>query len=602
MLVFVLTRFAVITGLAVSAYGLGRPVLGRLRLDGRLERIALGVTLGLGVLGTASLVLGLFGVLNRLFVTILAAAGVALAVFSLRRRLPLPGAEKREPSMGWLETAGLAIGAAALALAFARGLYPPTAFDATLYHLPMAKAYATHGRIAPNLDLRFPVFPALNEVLFADAMLLCDDVSAQLVETLFFGLLTAGVLSWATRAGGPAAGFWAVALWIANPVVFSLASVAYVDMGLAAFAFFSVYASARWLESKEPGWARVAGAFAGFAAASKYSGLFFVGLAAGALFLRILRRDAIARREPFALVAAASAAGGLCYILDWTWTGNPIWPFAGKIFGYRFWSPADVASLLWSLRKYGWGRSVGDFLLLPYRLLFEQRPTEARVLPLLFALLPLAVWAAIRRRELRWPAAAAAAYFVFWFETTQQVRFLLPVVPLLSILGACGVAALVEGAPNERRRGSRVAVTIGMAILALAALGVVLRDAGTGSSVPTTLAERERYLERLTSYPFYRDLNRQRHGRYAVYAFHDENLTYYCDGRHLGDWFGPNRYADVPWTTARALFDWLRQRGVSHLLVNRSARWPLPIGDDFSSLFERVYERGPIVAYALRSP
>ena len=347
-------------------------------------------------------------------------------------------------------------------------------------------------------------------------------------------------------------------------------------MGLAAFAFFSVYASARWLESKDPGWARVAGAFAGLAAASKYSGLFFVGLAAGALVLRILRRDAIARREPFALVAAASAAGGLWYVLDWAWTGDPIWPFAGKIFGYRFWTPTDVASLLWSLRRYGWGRSFGDFLLLPYRLTFEQPSTEARALPLLFALFPLAVWAAIRRRALRLPAAAAAAYVVFWFETTQQVRFLLPVVPLLSILGACGVAALVEGARGEWRRRSRAAVTIGMAILAAAALAVVLRDAWTDPPLPTTMVERERYLERLISYPFYRDLNRRMHGNYVVYAFHDENLTYYCEGRHLGDWFGPNRYADAPRTTARALFDWLRQRGVSHLLVNQNARWPVP--------------------------
>lgn len=600
MLVFALTRLAVICGFAVSAYGFGRPVLGHLRFDGRGERLALGTTLGLGVIGTASLVLGLFGALNRPLVMILVAAGLALAVFSLRRRLP--DFEKREPSAGWLRSATIAIGAAVVAIALVRGLYPPTAFDATMYHLPMAKAYAAHGRVAPNPDLRFPVFPALNETLFADAMLLCDDVSAQLVETLFFGLLTAGVAIWGARAGGEAARFWAVALWVSNPVALSLASVAYVDMGLAAFAFFSVYASARWLESKDPGWARVAGAFAGFAAATKYSGLFFVVLAAGALVLRILRRDALARREPFAFAAAASAAGGLWYILDWRWTGNPIWPFAGKIFGYRFWSPEDVASLLWSLRKYGSGRSLRDFLLLPYRLIFEQSRTEARVLPLLFVLLPLAVWAAIRRRELRWPAAAAAAYFVFWFETTQQVRFLLPVVPLLSVLGACGVATLVDSARGQWRPRSRLAVTIGMAILAGAALAVVVRDASIDRSVPTTSAERELYLERLVSYPFYRDLNQRLNGNYAVYAFRDENMTYYCDGRHLGDWFGPNRYADAPLTTARTLFDWLRKRGVSYLLVNQDARVRLPTGDEFSSLFERVYERGPVVAYALRSP
>jgi hypothetical protein len=599
MLVFASIRAAAVVALALSAYGLGAPVLGRLCPAGRGERAALSITLGLGVLGTASLLLGLVGALTRTSVTILAAAGVALAVVSLRRGRA-DGADAA-PCRGWLRIATIAIGGAAIALAFARALYPPTAFDATLYHLPMAKAFAARGRVAPNPDLRFPVFPALNEVLFADAMLLGDDVSAQLVQTLFFALVTLGVAAWGRRVGGDPAGFWATALWIANPVVFSLASVAYVDMGLAAFAFFAVDACARWLESDDPRWARLAGAFAGFAAASKYSGLFFVGLVAALLVLRLARRSAAAYRALLAFSAATAVAGGAWYVLEWAWTGNPVWPFARRLFGLRLWTSTDVASLEWSLGSYGWGRSLGDLLRLPFRLVFDQPGAEPRVLPLLFLFYAVAVWAAIRRRELQWPAAAAAAYIVFWFATTQQVRFLLPLVPLLSVLGAAGLSAAVERARTPWRRRSRVAVTIGLAILAAAALAVVFRIAWIAPALPTTPAERERYLERLTSYPFYRDLNERRHGNYAVYAFHDENLTYYCEGRHLGDWFGPNCYADAPLTTARALFDWLRQRGVSYLLVNQSKTITrLPADDEFPRLFERVYERGPVVAYALR--
>ena len=594
MLVFVLTRAAVIVAIGLAAYGFGATALRRLRVGGRGERIALGSALGLGVLGTASLLLGLLGALSRTAVLTLLAAGVALAVFRRRRR-EADDADLR-PGRGWLRTATIAIGGVAIALAFARALYPPTAFDATLYHLPMAKAYAAHGRIAPNPDLRFPVFPALGEVLFADAMLLCDDVSAQLVETLFFALLILGVASWATRAGGEPAAFWAVALWIANPVVFSLASVAYVDMGLTAFAFFAVYACARFLESQDPGWALLAGTFAGFAAATKYSGLFFVVLVAGALAVRL------ALRALLVFLASAAASGGIWYVLNALWTGNPVWPFFGRLFGLRFWNPNDVASLFWSLRSYGWGRSPLDLVRLPYRLVFDQPAPQPRVLPLLFVFFPLAAWAAIRRRNLRWPVAASAAFVVFWFATTQQVRFLLPLVPLLAVLGACGMGAAAERVPSAWRRRSRVAVTVGMALLAAAALAFVLREAWTDLPVPTTVAERERYLERLMSYPFYRDLNQRLHGDDAVYAFHDENMRYYCEGRHLGDWFGPNRYADVPLTTARDLYDWLRKRGVSYLVVNQRARVGLPIEDGSSPLFDRVYSRGPIVAYALHRP
>jgi hypothetical protein len=599
MLVFASIRFAVVVAIALAGYGLGAPILGRLHPATRGEGAALGITLGLGVLGTASLLLGLAGALTRVTATILIGAGVGLAVFTLGRRRA-EGVE-HAPGRGWLGKATIAIGGAAIALAFARALYPPTAFDATLYHLPMAKAFAAHGRVAPNPDLRFPVFPALNEVLFADAMLLCDDVSAQLVQTLFFALVTLGVAAWGTRDGGAPAGLWATALWIANPVVFSLASVAYVDMGLTAFAFFAVDACGRWLESDDTGWARLAGVFAGFAAATKYSGLFFVGLVAALLILRLARREAPARRALLVFSAAAAVAGGAWYALEWTWTGNPVWPFAGRIFGLPFWSSTDVASLHWSLGSYGWGRSLGDLLRLPFRLLVDRPGAGPRVLPLLFLFYPVAVWAAFRRRELRWPAAAAAAYVLFWFATTQQVRFLLPAVPLLSVLGASGLSAAVERARNPWRRRSRIAMTIGMAILVTAALAVVFRSVGTEPTLPTTPLERERYLERLPSYPFYRDMNRRWGAGYTVYAFHDEHMTYDCDGRHLGDWFGPNRYADAPLTTARALFDWLRERGVSHLLVNQSKTITrLPVDAEFPALFERVYANGPVVAYALR--
>jgi 4-amino-4-deoxy-L-arabinose transferase-like glycosyltransferase len=394
---------------------------------------------------------------------------------------------------------------------------------------------------------------------------------------------------------------WATALWIANPVVFSLASVAYVDMGLTAYAFFAVAACARWLESDDTGWARLAGVFAGFAAATKYSGLFFVGLVAALLILRLARREAPARRALLVFSAAAAVAGGGWYALEWTWTGNPVWPFAAQIFGLRFWTSTDVASLHWSLGSYGWGRSLGDLLRLPFRLVVGQPGAEPRVLPLLFLLYPVAVWAAFRRRELRWPAAAAGAFVLFWFATTQQVRFLLPAVPLLSVLGASGLSAVVERARSPWRRRSRIAVTIGMAILAAAALAVVFRSVGIAPPLPTTLTERERYLERLPSYPFYRDMNRRWRAGYTVYAFHDENMTYYSEGRHLGDWFGPNRYADAPLATSRALFDWLRERGVSHLLVNQSKTITrLPVDAEFPALFERVYANGPVVAYALR--
>jgi len=593
---FVFARVATVALIALAGLGFGTLALKRLERVGPGERAVLATGLGLGMLGTGWLLAGVFGALTRITVILTVAVGASLAALTLRR------VERRgdRARLGAAGAAALALGLVALCLVSFRALYPPTAFDATMYHLPMAKAYAASGRIAPLPDLRFPVFPALDEVLFSGAMLLRDDVSAQLVETLFFGLAAAGIVTWTTRAAGRSPGLWSLALWSSSPAVLSLASIAYADMGLTTFAFFAVYACARWLETRDSRWLRLAGAFAGFAAGAKYSGLLFVALVFATVLLRAPRGTKTRAGRDVLLFAAAS--GGWWYASNLYWTGNPLWPFFGGLFGYRFWSRGDVASLLWSLHSYGNGRSLGALLRLPFRLALGRPPSEPGMAGVAFALLVLAIGVSARRRLCRFPTAAAVAYVVFWFFTTQQPRFLLPVVPVACVLGALVLAALTENSGRGSRRILRALVSLGALVLAGRALLGEGRRLRLSPPLPVSLEEREAYLEQLPSYPFYRELNRRYHAAYSIYALHDESMTYYCEGRHLGDWFGPQRYSDVPVGSGTELFEWLRRRGVSYLLVNEGQMFRhLPDDTSFRDHFERVYERGPIVAYALRT-
>lgn len=594
---FVVTRVAAVALIALAGLGFGTLALRRFASVGPGERAILATVLGLGMLGTGWFLAGVFGALTRFTVILTVAVGAGLAALSGRR---FERRGDRAP-LGAAGAAALALGLAALFVVSFRALYPPTAFDATMYHLPMAKAYAASGRVAPLPDLRFPVFPALNEVLFSGAMLLCDDVSAQLVETLFFGLIAAGVVVWTARAAGRTPGLWSLALWLSSPAVLSLASIAYADMGLTAFAFFAVSACARWLETGESRWLRLASAFAGFAAGAKYSGLFFVALVF-ATALSLAPKDTRGRAVRDVLLLAA-ASGGCWYASNLYWTGNPVWPFLGNLFGYRYWSRGDVASLLWSLHSYGKGRSLGALLRLPFRLAPGRPPSEPGMAAAAFALLVLAIAVSARRRLCRFPTAAAVAYVVFWFFTTRQPRFLLPVVPVACVLGALVLAALIEFARGNARAFLSGLVSLGAIVLAGRALLGEGRRLRTSPPLPVSPQEREAYLEQqLPSYPFYREMNRRHDGAFSVYALHDESMKYYCEGRHLGDWFGPERYADVPVGSGTELYEWLRGRRVGYLLVNEVQMLRrLPDDDSFRDHFERVYERGPIVAYALRT-
>ncbi|HEY1434711.1 MAG TPA: glycosyltransferase family 39 protein, partial [Thermoanaerobaculia bacterium] len=164
---------------------------------------------------------------------------------------------------------GILILAPALWLA----LFPPTAVDALAYHLPAAKAYLQLHRVRPLLYLRFPVLPALGEMLFSGAMLLFDDVTAQLIEFLFLVLLLGALVAWSRRIRRPLVGLWSIGILAGTPSLMYFASTAYVDVGLTAFTTLAFYALHCYSETGDTTWLPLAGALGGCAASTKHSGL-----------------------------------------------------------------------------------------------------------------------------------------------------------------------------------------------------------------------------------------------------------------------------------------------------------------------------------------
>ncbi len=215
-------------------------------------------------------------------------------------------------------------------------LYPPTAFDATMYHLPSAKAYAQNHGLVFLPFIRFSLFPQINEMLFSLMLILSDDVAAQLVQFLMMGLVALGLYAWGQRLFNPRVGFWAAALWISSPLVLWAGSSAYIDIGLACFIFFGVYAFSNWMDTDETQWLAISAAFLGFAAAAKYSALFFLALFGLILVLKEIKKRRFRQIALFTITAALIA--GPWYLRTYYYTGNPVFPFFPHIFGYGFFS------------------------------------------------------------------------------------------------------------------------------------------------------------------------------------------------------------------------------------------------------------------------
>jgi hypothetical protein len=124
------------------------------------------------------------------------------------------------------------------------------------------------------------------------------------------------------------------------------------------------------------------------------------------------------------------------------------------------------------MASFGDGHAVVDFLLVPFRLLADGEAFDGGefLSPLFFAFAPLALLLPGRRRLRIAAAAGIAVYVVAWFVTTQQARFLVPLLPPLAVLAAFGIIALA----GRGRLARVVAVGVtGTALLVGLAISVV---------------------------------------------------------------------------------------------------------------------------------
>ena len=587
---FFLQQAGILLALAAAAVGAGWWAVRFLPADpgaaGRLERFTLAAALGLVVLAQAGLLLGLAGWLRPLPVLGLAAAAL-LAGLPAWRSLIATGAALRTLPAGRILRVG---GAAAAALApFALlSLYPPTGFDATLYHLPFARAFVETGGLPFLATLRFPVFPQANEMLFAEVMLFSRDVAAQGVE-LLAGLLTAALVwVWGRAAFGTAAGWIAAAVFLGNPIMAHLSGEAYIEPVLALYVTAALYAGWRWrtAASRALAWLALAAAFAAAAASVKYLGLFF--LAVTGLLTLLPPRGVPRLRALLVAGAVVLAVAGPWYARNAAWTGNPLFPFYPRLFGESAWSPMIFHGLT---PAQGLAERLAELLRMPWDAVFDrggfgQQPPFS---PVYLAALPLAALAAVRERRLRWILLLAGVYAFACTSLPRDSRYLVPVLPLAS-LAAGGAAARLLPRTERTRRAAAAALCV-LCFLPAWCYGIY-RIARQGP-VPVTAQEREAYLaRRMPLYAALDHLNRSHGSRYTVYGLWSEQMAYYARGRFLGDWFGPYRYHDIALTThsAAELHRKLRAAGAGYLLVPTASRG-LPVPEDaaFARWFRPVY-------------
>jgi 4-amino-4-deoxy-L-arabinose transferase-like glycosyltransferase len=540
-------------GLTLVAAAAGRLVTLRLALRDRAEALVVATASGLGALGTSLLWLGLVGGIRRWVVLAIAAAAIVSARLWPRGGVAgVPPDAEPDAGAGAAEiaprTALLALGAA-LVPTFFWGLYPPTAYDATAYHLPFATAFAESHRLVEVPGLVFEIFPHLVEVLFSAMLLVTGtDIAAHLVQLLCLALI-AGLLYCAGRRfyGSSRLGLWAGALWLAHPLAHYQGASGYIDVATAAFCVLALFAWEAWRDGSGRGWLVLSGAACGFAAAAKYVGLQWALLLAALTLFAAPRGRRLRGAAGLRLCAAAIAAPW--YARIGMATGNPVYPMFDdprrdpialrRVAGPESGGIAERARTVAT----GVGRGIGripDLARFAWDASFARQRFnyQAPLAPWHLALVPLAALLAWRDpRLLRW-FALTVVYFLL--GAGRDPRFLLPIAAMMALAGAIGLERALASLPAVRSRLASTGVVWAVALL-LAAPGPLYAawKVGRIGEPPATDDERRRaYLARtIGGYEALLALERRVGGDYSLLAWSAPRLPHFVTGR----WVFPGR-------------------------------------------------------------
>lgn len=451
---------------------------------------------------------------------------------------------------------------------FASAQLLPYSWDEQTYQLAVPVQWLQSGSIAPVADLPYSAFPMLPQFLWLWMLKLGGLGTGRLLILGAFLLLFYGLYRELRRCTG----FWIAGgltmLLILSPLSGAMIREFYAEVFLALLMLGAV----RILRKTDDPDGRtmvMLGLFAGSAAAVKLTGL---GVSFAIFAMLLYFRPGW---KSLGYFAGGGAVFFAFYLRPWIALGNPVYPFAGGLFG----TPGAVVEAYHSAMgesNYGpgkWSGGLLGWLFSGYDEMIYDGIVLGYAFPVIFAGCAIGCYLLLRQKKgsffLRQLGAGTAVLYLFWAVTSQQTRFLLPLVPVLLLLAA----VLLNHLP--RRAG--MAMVILLLILGGVSVDVwawkhgfycwkFLEDARTRPLRLLTGATREEGL--MHAYNYLASHTPQDTGVLLVF----ERRGLYCPRPHRNgspgfqDWFDFTKHPD--WIGE------LQKRNIRYLLVAASRKNP----------------------------
>jgi hypothetical protein len=595
--------------IGVSWFGFGALVLGivvKETNEDRLLAFVRSTAAGAIVWSLLWFFLGLVGMYSQVVAIVAVVFGWAAAAIKFRLLAnPLTSILRTDEPRSAFDNLLTALIAIPVILAFIASLAPPIAKDTLLYHFALPKAFISQGSSA-FIDGNIASYLALGtEMHSVWAMLLGNISSTRAGEAaagatvfLSFPLLLAAVFGWARQSGiSRTFSLVAVAMVAAIPTAFHVASSGYVDLWLALYVTLAVYTLARWWYSFGATSLVPMAIFLGGALMVKLTAVFVIAAAALIVLLR-------ARGEPvgsatgsdessitetdesepasdpaatapgsdprrgvspgkivlagFGALLLAGVIASPWYLRNWAATGSPVFPFYMSIWkGSANGWDVERSNLFQTMNSAYGGADVNksNYLMSPFRVSVAAQPENPElydgVLGAAFLIgLPLVIWAFWKKKladEFAIAAGVAVIVYFFWLFSSPQLRYLLPIAPLIAIaiVGAIEALSVEDKGLKAAGKYSLVAASFVAMLTSVAwfCQKAPLRVVLGGES-------RDQYLARnLDYYPYYQAINSDPDANAKTWLINMRRDTYHIDRPVFSD------YLFEDWTLRQLVWD-----------------------------------------------
>ena len=570
--------FALAAWITFTATTTGAAILRRFRLSYRFngERLLFAAGLGFAVIAYSVFALGLC---HLLYAWAAYALLGLLTVFSYREMRPTAATicyylkRRYQPTLS-----DVIFGALLLFLLlyhFLGTLVPPIFFDSLVYHLAMPKLYVLQHGIEYCPYNFYSNFPFTIEMLYTFGLLLQGAILVNGLNYALHLLMLAGLYAFARTYFKHRVALLSLLIFYTVPWVGITSFLLYIDIGLGCYFWLATYALINWVTRQETCWIVLCGVLTGVMLGIKYLAA-YGALILGLSVIILATRQFLAANLPRTVANAWRASRPVCYFAmpalligaPWylkslLWTGNPIYPF---IFGGREW---DWARLQKYMQEYHYDITFEGFLRLPWDLVFHY---DIPLGPIFLAFLPVLLFVRRVPPLIKYLLSASLLFLIFWTKGSAQSRFLIPILPFLSV--AAGYA-IVEGLAGSGNWLKKIAYPVLVGLL-LANIGwelIYVQSTFRPFAVMFGLESKQDYLSRElpTLYPITQSANETLPSD-AKILYLGESRGYYADRVFIANTaHDPSVIVTLAHQAKDAadLAARLRALGVTHIIFNK---------------------------------